>query len=126
MASPTSRSSPGSFGMAGLALLVTGGFATGTMTLLNASMQETTPNEVRGRVMSFYTWLAAGMPVLGGWLLGTVMGIWTVQETLVTGGITLIVVTLIMGWEPGETCGVQKGRRCHEAIAVFSARGTLT
>ncbi|MGI9058624.1 MAG: MFS transporter [Ktedonobacteraceae bacterium] len=88
----------GNLMLAGLALLATGGFATGTMTLLNASIQETTPNEVRGRVMSLYTWLAAGMPALGGWLLGTMMGIWTAQGTLVTGGVTLIVVTLIMGW----------------------------
>lgn len=60
--------------VAGFALLATGWFATGTMTLLNARVQETTPNEVRGRVMSLYTWLAAGMPALGGWGLGTLMG----------------------------------------------------
>lgn len=86
----------------GFALLATGGLATGTMTLLNASMQETTPNEVRGRVMSLYTWLAAGMPALGGWLLGTMMGIFSSQGTLVTVGSTLIVVTLIVGQGTGR------------------------
>jgi MFS family permease len=87
----------GNFIVGGLALLATGGFATGTMTLLNASMQETTPNEVRGRVMSLYTWFAAGMPALGGWLLATMMDRFSSQGTLVAGGITLIVVTLIVG-----------------------------
>jgi hypothetical protein len=45
---------------AGLALLVVGLAATGTMTLLNASLQVTTPDVIRGRVLSLYTWLAAG------------------------------------------------------------------
>lgn len=81
--------------VAGLALFATGWFATGTMTLLNARVQETTPNEVRGRVMSLYTWLAAGMPALGGWVLGTLMGFFSPQMVIVTGGITLIGLTLV-------------------------------
>ena len=70
------------------------------MTLLNAQLQELTPNEVRGRVMSLYTWLAAGMPALGGWLLGTLMGVFPAQVVLVTGGITLVGVTLVVSLRP--------------------------
>lgn len=83
--------------LAGLALLVTGFAATGTMTLLNASLQETTPDDVRGRIMSLYTWLAAGMPALGGWLLGTLMSIVAPQVVLVAAGTILIGVTLLLG-----------------------------
>jgi MFS family permease len=86
----------GSLVAAGLALLAMGWLATGTMTLLNARVQETTPDEVRGRVMSLYTWLAAGMPALGGWLLGTLMGVFPPQGVLVAGGIALMLVMLFL------------------------------
>lgn len=89
---------------AGGALLVTGGLATATMTLLNANIQETVPNEIRGRVMSLYTWLAAGMPMLGGWLLGTLMERFSPQNMLVTSGIALIVGTLLIS---GQKTGNQ-------------------
>ena len=82
--------------VAGGTLLVTGGFATATMTLFNVHIQETVPNAVRGRVMSLYTWLAAGMPMLGGWLLGTLMERFSPQSVLVTSGLILIGVTLLL------------------------------
>lgn len=82
--------------MAGIALFFMGCAATGTMTLLNARLQELTPNEVRGRVMSFYTWLAAGMPALGGWLLGTLMAFFPPQPVLAIVGIMLVGATLLL------------------------------
>lgn len=83
--------------MAGGALLVTGFAATGTMTLLNAGLQRATPDGVRGRVMSLYTWLAAGMPALGGWLLGTLGGGVAIQVTLVMAGGVLTALALLLG-----------------------------
>ncbi|MEO8953680.1 MAG: MFS transporter [Ktedonobacteraceae bacterium] len=107
--------------VAGLALLATGWIATGTMTLLNARLQELTSNEGRGRVMSLYTWLAAGMPALGGWLLGTLIGVFPVQVVLVTSGITLVGVTLVVSLRPHTDIGddlrrqfVPKKAMCHE------------
>ena len=89
--------------VAGAALLATGGFATATMTLLNANLQETVSNAVRGRVMSLYTWLAAGMPTLGGWLLGTLMERFPPQGVLVTSGLALLGGTLLLRGRPTET-----------------------
>jgi len=84
--------------VAGIALLAMGSCATATMTLLNARLQERTPQQVRGRVMSLYTWLAPGMPALGGWLLGTLMGFFPPQIVLLIGGITLIGGTLLVSF----------------------------
>lgn len=89
--------------VAGGALLATGGLATATMTLLNANLQETVPDAVRGCVMSLYTWLAAGMPMVGGWLLGTLMERFPPQGVLVTSGLALIGVTLLLCGRPAET-----------------------
>ena len=80
----------------GMALLVVGCAATATMTLLNAELQHTTPDDMRGRVMSLYTWLAAGMPALGGWLLGTLMSVIAPRLVLIIAGITLAGVTLLL------------------------------
>ncbi len=76
--------------LAGAALAAIGFAATGTMTLLNVELQQTTPNAVRGRVLSLYTVLAAGMPALGGWLLGTLIGFVGSGMALVLAGVALI------------------------------------
>jgi hypothetical protein len=66
------------------------------MTLLNASLQVTTPDGIRGRVLSLYIWLAAGMPALGGWLLGTMMAGLSPARVLMAAGVGLIVVVLML------------------------------
>ena len=85
-------------GPAGATLLLTGFAATGTMTLLNAGLQQKTPDEVRGRVLSLYTWLAAGMPALGGWLFGTLMAYVAPPIVLITAGSLLIALVLFIGF----------------------------
>lgn len=86
---------PGS-GIAGGMLLLIGLTTTGTMTMLNAGLQAIVPDEFRGRVLSLYTWLAAGLPALGGWLLGTVMGHLGPVQTLALAGGALIALTLLI------------------------------
>lgn len=81
--------------LAGGTLALIGLMATGTMTMLNASLQTVTPDAVRGRVLSLYTWLAAGLPPLGGWLLGTFMSHASPVQTLVIAGGVLIGLTLL-------------------------------
>jgi hypothetical protein len=92
---------------AGFSLLVVGLAATGTMTLLNASLQITTPDGIRGRVLSLYTWLAAGVPALGGWLLGTMMAGLSPAHVLMAAGVGLIVVVLILRrFSPGAVANL--------------------
>lgn len=79
-------------------LLLIGAAATGTMTLLNAGLQLSTPDGLRGRVVSLYAWLAAGMPALGGWLLGTLMAALGPPLTLVVAGVTLVALALLAGF----------------------------
>lgn len=83
--------------LAGAVLVVVGFAATGTMTLLNAALQSSTPDRVRGRVLSLYTILAAGMPALGGWMLGTLMYATTARLALVSAGFTLVVLATLLG-----------------------------
>ncbi len=82
--------------VAGIALLVMGYAATSTMTLSNNELQHTARDDMRGRVMSLYTWLAAGMPALGGWLLGTLMAAIAPRLVLIMAGIALVGVTLLL------------------------------
>ncbi len=82
---------------AGVVLAVVGFASTGTMTLLNAGLQRTTPNAVRGRVLSLYTILAAGMPALGGWMLGTLMYGTAPRVVLVAAGLVLVLLAGLLG-----------------------------
>jgi MFS family permease len=93
---------------AGAALLAIGFAATGTMTLLNAGVQTGTPDGIRGRVMSVYTWLAAGMPALGGWLLGTLMSDIRPGVLLVAAGGVLTALALLL--ERSTTAGGRRSR----------------
>lgn len=77
-------------------LILVGAAATGTMTLLNAGLQLATPDAVRGRVLSFYTWLAAGLPALGGWLLGVFLAATGPRPALVSAGVGLVLLTLFL------------------------------
>ncbi|MDQ6695053.1 MAG: MFS transporter, partial [Chloroflexota bacterium] len=81
---------------AGAALLVVGFASTATMTLLNASLQGSTPNAVRGRVLSIYTVLAAGMPALGGWALGSAMVSITPSAALFAAGLILVLLVALL------------------------------
>lgn len=83
--------------LAGAVLVVVGFASTGTMTLLNAGLQLSTPDTVRGRVLSLYTILAAGMPALGGWVLGSLMYATTASIALVTAGLILVQLTGLLG-----------------------------
>ncbi len=82
---------------AGAVLGVVGFASTGTMTLLNAGLQSATPDTVRGRVLSLYTTLAAGMPALGGWILGTLMYGTAPGVALVAAGVALVLLAGLLG-----------------------------
>lgn len=80
---------------AGATLALIGLTATGTMTMLNACLQMTVPDAIRGRILSLYTWLAAGLPALGGWLLGTLMSRVSPSHTLLIAGAALVGLALL-------------------------------
>lgn len=82
--------------VAGALLALIGLAATGAMTLVNAGLQVATPDSYRGRIMSLYTLLAAGMPPLGGWLLGTVAAGTSLQSALLIAGLLLAVLALLL------------------------------
>lgn len=77
-------------------LALVGLAATGTMTLVNAGVQVATPDSYRGRIMSLYTLLAAGMPPLGGWLLGTLSADIGLQTALLIAGLLLAALALLL------------------------------
>lgn len=100
----------------GAMLALIGLTTTGTMTLLNAGLQTTVPDEVRGRILSLYTWLAAGLPALGGWLLGTLMSRVSPAQTLLIAGGTLFSLALLLNakgaiWQPASGHAITDGRR---------------
>jgi len=66
------------------------------MTLLNASLHRLTPDAVRGRVLSLYTVLAAGMPALGGWLLGSAMVAIAPPAALVAARLALVLLVVLL------------------------------
>ncbi len=82
---------------AGAILVLVGLLATGTMTLLNAGLQVAVPDDAQGRVLSLYTLLAAGMPALGGWLLGTALSPAGPPVVIILVGAVLSVLALRLG-----------------------------
>lgn len=81
---------------AGLLLVLAGFTATATMVLSNAGLQQLAPDRYRGRIMSIYTLLAAGMPPVGGWMLGQAFSRYSERTVLLFSGSGLIIVTLLL------------------------------
>lgn len=104
--------------VAGVLLALVGLAATGTMTLVNAGVQVATPDSYRGRIMSLYTLLAAGMPPLGGWLLGTLSAGIGLQTALWIAGVLLAILALLL------SCGRMR-RHANEHVPTTIDAGNL-
>lgn len=76
-------------------LAMCGAGATMTMTIANTMLQTYAPAEMRGRVMSLYTMIAAGLTPLGVLLisgLGTVIGL---RAATLCAGVSIIIAVII-------------------------------
>lgn len=72
-----------------------------TMNLCNASVQTLVPDELRGRVMGFYTFTFFGLMPLGALLMGTLAGhLGEPEAILICSTITFIVAILIFVFVP--------------------------
>ena len=72
-----------------------------TMNLCNASVQTLVPDELRGRVMGFYTFTFFGLMPLGALLMGTLAGhLGEPEAILICSTITFIVAILILVFVP--------------------------
>jgi MFS family permease len=83
-----------SFLMASLVLVACGAGATMTMTIANTLLQTQAPTNMRGRIMSLYTLIAAGLTPLGA-LIVTALGRWIglAGATVIAGlGVALAII----------------------------------
>jgi MFS family permease len=89
---------------AGLLLMTLAGWGTIAMAATaNTTIQLTTPDALRGRVMSVYTTVFAGSTPFGGLFAGTVAGLWGVQAALGAGGlIALLAAGYAVLWLRGR------------------------
>lgn len=80
-------------------LLFTGYWGIMLMASCNTSMQLQTPDGLRGRVMSIYTWVSGGVFPIGAFIVGTVSQCWGVSTAfLVNGTLGLVAVGALALW----------------------------
>jgi predicted MFS family arabinose efflux permease len=80
-------------------LFVTGYAGLNVMATCNTSMQLRAPDELRGRVMSLYTWVSGGIFPIGAFLVGTISQWWGVSAAFFwNGALGLAALAAIMLW----------------------------
>jgi predicted MFS family arabinose efflux permease len=80
-------------------LLFTGYWGIMLMASCNTSMQLQTPDGLRGRVMSIYTWVSGGVFPIGAFIVGTVSQWWDVSTAfLLNGTLGLVAVGALALW----------------------------
>ena len=80
-------------------LFVTGYTGLKLMASCNTSMQLRAPDELRGRVMSLYTWVSGGIFPIGAFLVGTISQWWGVSAAFFwNGALGLAALAGIMLW----------------------------
>ena len=89
-----------SFHLAAGLLFATGFFGLILVASCNTRMQLAAPDELRGRVMSLYTWVWGGVFPIGAFIVGAISERWGVSRAfLVNGGFGLAgVVLLLLRW----------------------------
>ncbi len=72
---------------------ILGGISNG---LISATMQEESPDYVRGRVMRMYTFILIGMPAVGGLLISLVAAATSLTQSVIYAGISAFVFSVIL------------------------------
>jgi MFS family permease len=80
-----------------MAMVIVGGGGIGMAVTANTTIQMVVPDQLRGRVMSFYTTIFAGSVPLGGLLMGAIASAWGVPLALLVGALLSLAVG-IGGW----------------------------
>jgi len=87
------------FWVAAALLLVTGYFGLMLMATCNTAMQLSTPDPLRGRVMSLYTWFSGGVFPIGAFIVGAVAEAWGVSAAFLWNGtLGLTVLAALALW----------------------------
>jgi len=86
-----------SFGLSLLAMSIAGSGGIAMAVTANTTIQLAVPDQLRGRVMSFYTTIFAGSVPLGGLLMGAIASLWGVPLALLIGALLTLAVG-IGGW----------------------------
>ena len=86
-----------SFGLSLLAMSIAGSGGIAMAVTANTTIQLAVPDQLRGRVMSFYTTIFAGSVPLGGLLMGAIASLWGVPLALMIGALLTLAVG-IGGW----------------------------
>jgi MFS family permease len=79
-----------------VALILVGGGATLFMGMTNTLLQTSAPDEVRGRLMSIYSLIAAGFMPLGGLLVGSMASVLGSVSLVVALGAGIVLVNVII------------------------------
>lgn len=80
-------------------LFVTGYFGTVLVAGCNTAMQLTAPDDLRGRVMSLYTWVWGGVFPIAAFLIGTISQLWSVSAAfLCAGSFGLVALAVVGAW----------------------------
>jgi predicted MFS family arabinose efflux permease len=82
-----------------VAMLFVGFGAIGMAATANTTIQLAVPDELRGRVISVYTTVFVGSTPIGGLLMGWMASAFSVEASLIVGGIGCLVVgSLSFAW----------------------------
>ena len=87
----------GAFWLACLTLVIAGAGDVTAVVLRTALVQAVTPDELRGRVSSAEYAVGAGVPQLGNFRAGTVASLTSATTSAVSGGLTTIAGTALIG-----------------------------
>jgi MFS family permease len=95
------------FALAAAALFVIGAMQIVFMNGCNTTVQVTVPDELRGRVMSLYTMVFAGVTPVGALMIGSVAeAIGVPAACAAGGGLALVaVLAMLLGWQRRQRLG---------------------
>ena len=79
-----------------LFLVFTGYFLVSQMVLSNTFLQITVPDDMRGKIMGFFTMSFMGLAPLGSILAGFLASKLTAPATVVIGGVICLVITIMI------------------------------
>jgi len=60
-------------------------------------MQEESPDRVRGRVMSMYTFIIIGVPALGGLLFSVLAEVTSLSQSIIYAGVCAVIFSMVFG-----------------------------